>query len=498
MLPAPVLATIDGLFARAAEQRRLPGVSYGVVLDGLLVHTGSVGRADLDAERPAASSTVFRIASMSKSFTAACVLLLRDEGALSLDDPAARWVPELAGLRYPTGDSPPLTLRMLLSMSSGLVEDDPWGDRLLDLPDSAFSALLAAGVGFDLVPATTYEYSNLGYAILGRIVARVAGEPLRELSRRRLFEPLGMSSTTWDADRIAPGVVASGYSLVGGSFVVEPPLPDGAFGAMGGLASSVEDLARWVGLHLSAWPPRDGPEEGPLSRSTLREMAQPASLRRPGGAGVVPPTGAGAGTPPGGAGAPPGPGRVPAPAAECYCFGLAMSVEGDGTRSVGHSGGLPGFGSHMEWLPDHGVGIAALANRTYAPMRAVVREALHALRGSGDLSARRIEATPELLEAKRIVSRSYDAGAPLPDSAVLPTYELDRDDDRRPPDFAALRSAHGRRLEEGELLPSGRLVGSWSLRCERGELDVSVMLGPTLPHRIQFVIVKSSASSPSS
>lgn len=500
MLPSSLTATVDDVFARAVELRRLPSVSYGVVLHGELVHAGSLGMAELEAERPATSRSVYRIASMSKSFTAACVLLLRDEGALSLDDLAAHYVPELVGLDYPTGDSPPLTLRMLLSMSSGLVEDDPWADRLLDLPPDAFSELLAGGIGFDLVPGTGYEYSNLGYAILGRVVARAAGEPLRELARRRLFEPLGMSATTWDADSIDLGVAASGYRLENGTFVVEPSLADGAFGAMGGLASSVEDLARWVGLQCSAWPPRDGPEEGPLPRATVREMAKPSSLRRVGevadaadadDAAVAAVAAVAADPSLGGVSAlAPSAGEAPIPAVECYGFGLATSVERDGARSIGHSGGLPGFGSHMEWLPAYGLGIVALSNRTYAPMRAAVREALRALRQSDSLPARPVEASPELVAARQAVLACYEAGdGQLTEPVVLPTYVLDRDDDRRPPDFAALRAEHGACLEAQAIRPTGRLHGSWRMRCERGSLEMTVMLGPTLPHRIQALLV---------
>ena len=88
----------------------MPGIAYGVLIDGQLVHTGGVGVRDLASRSPITPDTVFRIASMTKSFTALCILKLRDEGKLSLDDPAERYVPELAGLRYPTADSPKLTL----------------------------------------------------------------------------------------------------------------------------------------------------------------------------------------------------------------------------------------------------------------------------------------------------------------------------------------------------------------------------------------------------
>ena len=107
-----------------------------------------------------------------------------------------------------------------------------------------------------------------------------------------MLRPLGMSSTTWDADRIDDDRVARGYRLEDDAWVEEAPLADGALGAMGGLATTVRDYARYVALHLAAWPPRDDPDDGPVRRSSLREMqsiwqigptfmAEPTTRRRP-------------------------------------------------------------------------------------------------------------------------------------------------------------------------------------------------------------------------
>ncbi len=469
------------MFAGAIERWRLPSVSYGVVAGGRLIHDGASGRADLATDRAPDRRTVFRIASMTKSFTAASVLSLRDEGALALDDPVTGLVPELRGLRYPSADSAPVTYRMLLSMSSGLVEDDPWGDRLLDLPREAFAALLEAGVGFDRSPGTAYEYSNLGYAVLGLAVERCSGTPLRELARRRLLDPLGMASTTWDADRLPPGSGATGYRLEQGSFVLEPSLGDGAFGAMGGLASSVEDLARWVAFHLSAWPPRDESDEGPLRRASLREMAHLSALVP--SRHLAPPPGSLA---EGRSGE-----QDVSPVAETYGFGLVASMTADGVRAVGHAGGLPGFGSYMQWLPDHGVGVVALANRTYAPMRRAVWEAMAALRSSASLVPIGPAPVAELAALPGVVAGLYESGDSATISpAMLDTYYLDRDDDRRPPDLSALHAELGPVLGTGPVRPTGRLRGSWTMRCQGGDLELTAILGPTLPPRVQFLEVR--------
>src|SRR5882762_7005553 len=122
-------AELDRLFQDFAAQAHVPGAAWGIVIDGQLAHTGAAGVRDVAAKAPVDADTVFRIASMTKSFTAMAILKLRDEGKLSLDDPAERHVPELKSLAYPTSDSPRITIRHLLSHAEGFPEDNPWGDR---------------------------------------------------------------------------------------------------------------------------------------------------------------------------------------------------------------------------------------------------------------------------------------------------------------------------------------------------------------------------------
>ncbi len=147
-----LLPSLDARFERLAREAAVPGVAWGVVRDGLLVHSGGAGTIRDGEDRPPDADSVYRIASMTKSFTAATVLLLRDEGRLRLDDPVADHVPALADWAPPTADSPPVTIRDLLTMSSGLPTDDPWGDRQQGLALDAFDRLLADGPSFAWPP----------------------------------------------------------------------------------------------------------------------------------------------------------------------------------------------------------------------------------------------------------------------------------------------------------------------------------------------------------
>src|SRR5712691_698599 len=163
-------AEVDRLLRDYAAQAHAPGAAWGVIVDGQLAHTGTTGFRDVAAQAPVDADTVFRIASMTKSFTAMSILKLRDEGKLSLDDPAERYVPEMAGFKYPTSDAPKITVRHLLSHAEGFPEDNPWGDRQLADTEEQMTALLRAGIPFSNAPGIAYEYSNFGFAILGRIV----------------------------------------------------------------------------------------------------------------------------------------------------------------------------------------------------------------------------------------------------------------------------------------------------------------------------------------
>jgi CubicO group peptidase (beta-lactamase class C family) len=159
------------------------------------VHASGLGESFTGGPVPGAA-TVFRIASMTKSFTASAVMLLRADGVLALDDPAHQYLPGLRGLQLPAGDCRPVTIRQLLTMTAGFPTDDPWGDRQQGLPLDAFDELIAGGgVRCCWAPGTRFEYSNLGYALLGRIVAAVTGGSYETAIRQMLLAPLGLDRT---------------------------------------------------------------------------------------------------------------------------------------------------------------------------------------------------------------------------------------------------------------------------------------------------------------
>src|SRR6202163_1572581 len=265
---------VDRILRSYAAEKKIPGMVWGVVIDGRLAHTGTFGVRDRTSNDPVTTGTAFRIASMTKSFTALAILKLRDEGKLSLEDPVAKWLPEFARMELPTRDTPPLRIRQLMSHSAGFPEDNPWGDQQLSATDAQLTERLRIGIPFSTPPGTRYEYSNYAFALLGRVVTKASGVAYERYVRSEILNKLKMDSTTFEFSE-APAINrAVGYRLQpDGTYLEEAPLPHGAFGAMGGLLTTAADLGKYVAFHLSAWPPRDDPESGPVRRASVREMA---------------------------------------------------------------------------------------------------------------------------------------------------------------------------------------------------------------------------------
>jgi len=147
----------ETVFRDSFKSQPIPGLAYGIVVDGELALSGGIGVQNVENKLPITPDSVFRIASMTKSFTAMSLMKLRDEYKLRLDDPVAAYVPELAKLQYPTRDSAPITVRNLLTMSAGLPQDDPWADRQLADTEAQLSELMNDGLTFSNPPVVKYE-----------------------------------------------------------------------------------------------------------------------------------------------------------------------------------------------------------------------------------------------------------------------------------------------------------------------------------------------------
>jgi hypothetical protein len=328
--------------------------------------------------------------------------------------------------------------------------------------------MMRRGIPFSTAPGTAYEYSNYGFAILGRVVANVSGMPYRQYLQTHILKPLGMTSTTLEAAEVPPGRLAHGYRLEGTELVDEPPLPDGAFGPMGGMLTSTRDLAAYVGFLSSAWPPRDDADTGPVRRASLREMQQvwrpsPATVSRDGVDGPLKLNTGG------------------------YGFGLRVWQTCGLPHVVAHSGGLPGFGSHMRWLPEHGVAIIAMGNLTYTSWGRVTEDALDALERTGGLKPRTPQPSAVLVNARAAVNRLIERWNDGEAKAVAAdNLFLDTPMELRRKQIEAIRARLGVCRADGAFDVENALRGAWKMTCDRGALRVAITLAPTMPPKVQF------------
>jgi CubicO group peptidase (beta-lactamase class C family) len=461
---------ITKLFKDYADSNHLPGLAFGIVADGKLLYKGNIGYTDIDKKIPVTSSSHFRIASMSKSFTAMAIVKLRDEGKLNLDDPAYLYIPELKTLKYPTADAPHITIRHLLSHSAGFPEDNPWGDRQLADTDKDLMEFIGKQITFSNPPGIAFEYSNLGFALLGKIVTKVSGIRYQDYIKQNIWQPLGMTSSTWEYADVAPDKLAHGYRWLNNKWNEETLLhdtKDGSWGAMGSMISSIDEFANYMAQHLSAWPPGNAKDDGPVKRSSIREMHHPWRM-----IGINPnyhfPDG-----------------RT-CPITSAYCFGLGWMKDCDGKTYIAHSGGLPGFGSQWRIMPEYGIGVVSFANRTYSPMGFINLKVLDTIIKMAGLQPMQLPASNILEQRKTELVKLLPNWDNAEKSGLFaenffPDYPMDtlkkyaRD----------LYAKAGKIISVKEVKPENQLRGSFIIEGGKIDIEVYFTLSPENPPLIQ-------------
>jgi len=324
LFPSPLLAQelparLAAIAQAAVADGRTAGVSFAVTRRGEPLVSGAFGFADLENRVPASSNSVYAIGSLTKTFTAAAVLALADDGKLSLDDPLSKWVPSFPALGRTA------TIRQLLNHTSGIRSMTALGPRYWaqagrEIEPDALVALFA-GEPPDFPPGSDYRYSNSGYVLLGLVVEKASGMPWGDFVTRRLLVPLGLTATRdGETDALVPHR-AHGYSRKKDTGFVNAwhvSLSQGY--AAGALLSTADDLAVWI-RRLNVAPP--------VSAASYRAMTTPATLPN---------------------------GKVLS-----YGFGLGVDTFA-GTRRYFHGGGLPGFDAWAAYVPSEDLAVAVLCN----------------------------------------------------------------------------------------------------------------------------------------
>ena len=322
-LARPPQSRIDRIAAQVLEATGVPSASIAVVQHGKLVYTHAYGIARLASDSapavPATPEMRYSIGSISKQFTAAAILLLQEQGKLSLDDPVGKYIPGLT-----RGNE--VTIRQILSHTSGY--QDYWPEDYVMTPmlqpETAQQILDTwAKKPLDFDPGTQWQYSNTNFVIAGRIVEIVSGEPLFDFLTEHIFRPLGMTSV-WNSDAEPSSRLPTPRPTIATRSVPCAPRPKKAAGwmfAAGELAMTAHDLALWDESLLA---------QSILSPESYKQMFTEVKLKN------------GKGTE----------------------YGLGVEVrDRDGHRSIEHSGEVSGFVSDNEVLIDDGVAVAVLTNQ---------------------------------------------------------------------------------------------------------------------------------------
>lgn len=444
---------INEIAQQVCQEFKLDSVVWGLVGDQQLLTTGATGSiADL--------STRYRIASMTKSFTAAAVLSLRDEGILSIDLPVDEYAPELETIcRTESGTR--ITLRHLLSMTSGLATDDPWTDRHLNATAQEMNALYQQGAVYAFAPGTHFEYSNLGYALIGRVVERVTGRRVRDFVDERFLQPLQMTSTTWDPpfqhEWAPPTRVQDGQIIPDGL----TPLDDGEIAPMGGLWTTIPDLAQWV-MWLNEANGNTDSQTARLNVASRRDMQVMHTY-----AGVIALDGDKAPT--------------------GYGYGLMMRDDPDLGIVNSHSGGLPGYGSNMRWVAGRGLGVVAMSNTTYAPMAIFTHRVLKMLNTANLIPAARISVAPILQQrSEQLVALLNHWDSEQTRLIFADNVALDEPLERRQAAALKVVAEHGP-LAIKSITPTSNVEAV--IECVNGK-KIDILLGPLRSAPIQWYELK--------
>jgi CubicO group peptidase (beta-lactamase class C family) len=330
-------ASRDGIIARWADsiardvaRDGVGAITAGVVIGDRVVWKRGFGYADAIRRTAADENTVYRIGSITKSFTAVVLAQLAERGSVTLDDSVARWLPEINGLADRRPNTKAITLRQLASHTAGIIREprlqgaatgpfERWETRILEsIPTTAF----------DTVPGARYQYSNIGFGILGYTLSRAADRPFVDLVATGILQPLGMTSSGFVATPAIRTHLSVGYTNGPGEppDTVAPAREHAGRGYKvpnGGLYSTAEDLGRFM---IAMWGATPRQILSPASRTEMMKLQTPGNPR------------------------------------SGYGLGFQIAVGEDGRRIVSHGGSVAGYTAHIAFDPEAKIGVVLLRN----------------------------------------------------------------------------------------------------------------------------------------
>jgi CubicO group peptidase (beta-lactamase class C family) len=448
---AAAFPKLDKELEQLRAEQHVPGIVVGVVIDGELAYSKGFGVVDPATKAVPDADTVYRIGSISKSFTGLALLSLRDDGALHLDDPLATWIPEANNITYTTRDARPITLRQLATHTSGLPRDGSYDQ--VGGPDEAAVVGSLARVTLERAPGLESVYSNLGFSLLGIVISHAAKQPFQDVIAARIWKPLGMTATSWD------GAGAKLARTFGPDDKPTEPAKLGASAGDGGIYSSVRDMARYAAFLLDAYPPRDGDEHSTIHRATVRE-AQHGGFAE----------GASASTK---ADAKPGEPSIELHSS-AYGFGWVQEQTCKDTDRIWHNGAIDSYRAALVLRVDRGVGVVALTNfGAVDPMRFADR-AIDVLAATGAMKAREpaVQPPPDPSSYTVQMTAMLDVYN-TQDKAKLAALLGRPIDPREPDEIAHYKALHGT-CSAFKFLRADRGGVTFAMTCEHGSFELAI------------------------
>jgi len=311
-------STYDRIAEDILQKTGVPSASVAIVRDGKIVYLHAYGLANLETKTPAQPTMRYSIGSISKQFTAAAILLLQEQGKLSVDDKVSKWVPGLT-------DGDKVSIRQLLSHTSGYQDYWPQDYVMPDMLQSTTAQHILdkwAKIPLDFAPGTRWQYSNTNFVIAGLIVEKAAGKPLLPFLQEKIFGPLGMKSVTNTDEAKLPASDPTGYMRYAlGPLHPAPKEGKGWMFAAGELAMTAEDLARWDISMI---------DQKILKPESYRQMETEVLLANGTGTG--------------------------------YGLGVDVGLQ-NGNRYIGHGGEVSGFVSQNTVFPDDRAAVVVLTSQ---------------------------------------------------------------------------------------------------------------------------------------
>ena len=355
------LAKIDGLIAKEIAKMKIGGISYVIIKDGEIVHKQGFGAKNLDKNLPADENTIYNIASVTKSFISSAIMILVDEGKIEITDPAKKYVPLELGT-----ESDPITIKHLMNHTSGIPNlanttlfyymareglTIPPKAKLVPLSsENDFFRVINNGLEYSHELDQYFHYNNYAYSMLAIIITKVCGKDYREFIKERIFEPLGMKSTTFfpeefkDNENLAQGYHVNSQDKGGNTRKIERKERRGIFMAAGGIYSCVKDMSIYMLMHLGKGTYRDVKVMSKESSNLMQTNSiKPGTMAHKVLSNYSPQKSFG------------------------YGFGFFIDSNFYGFKSVRHGGNWFGGSAEFHFIPSLNIGIIALANTLFGP-----------------------------------------------------------------------------------------------------------------------------------